>query len=73
MAAELKHKATILDRPQIGRAIRRMAGEIVERNSGIEDLVLVGIRTRGVPLAEMLGAEIAAMEGRDVPQGEYSC
>jgi len=46
-----------------------MAGEIVERNRGAGDLILVGIRTRGVPLAEALAAEIAHMEGHEVPLG----
>ncbi len=51
------------------RVIRRMAGEIVERNRGVDDLLLIGIRTRGVPLAEALAAEIQRMEGRQVPIG----
>ncbi|HVS03281.1 MAG TPA: bifunctional pyr operon transcriptional regulator/uracil phosphoribosyltransferase PyrR [Thermoanaerobaculia bacterium] len=60
----------ILDARQIRRVVRRMAGEIVEQNHGVRDLMLVGIRTRGVPLAEAIGAEIAAMEGVAVPLGE---
>lgn len=53
----------------MGRAIRRMAGEIVERNAGIEDVMLIGIRTRGVPLAERLAVEIRGMEEHEVPLG----
>ncbi len=49
--------------------IRRMAGELVERHQGAEDLLLVGIRTRGVPLAEALVREVKAMEGGEVPLG----
>jgi len=60
---------TILDAQQMARILRRMAGEIVERNRGASDLILVGIRTRGVPLAEALAAEIARMEGHEVPLG----
>lgn len=59
----------ILDEAGITRALRRMAGEIVERNSGTDDLMLVGIRSRGVPLADRLVAIIAELEGRQVEQG----
>lgn len=69
MAAELLHKATILDRQQMARVIRRMAVEALERNPGAADLLLVGIRTRGVPLAERLRSEIQAAEGVEVPLG----
>ncbi len=58
-----------LDAPQLGRVIRRMAGEIVERHRGVERVLLVGIRSRGVPLAQRLAAEIEAMEGRRPPLG----
>ena len=51
------------------RMIRRIAGQIVERNSGVADLMLVGIRTRGVPLAERIAAEIEGLEGSRVPIG----
>jgi pyrimidine operon attenuation protein / uracil phosphoribosyltransferase len=51
------------------RVIRRMAGELVEQNQGAQDLLLVGIRTRGVPLSEALAAEIRRMEGVEVPVG----
>ena len=69
MTDELTPRRTILDRRQIERIVRRMAGEIVERNRGIERLLLVGIRTRGVPLAERLRAEIERMEDHQVPLG----
>lgn len=46
-----------------------MAGELIERQDEIERMLLVGIRTRGVPLAERLRAEIAAMEGIELPLG----
>lgn len=46
-----------------------MAGEIVEKNPTIEDVILVGIRTRGVPMAEAIAAEIAGMENVEVPIG----
>ncbi len=59
----------ILDAAGMARALRRMAGEIVERNLGSENLMLVGIRSRGVPLAERLGDLIAELEKRPVEQG----
>lgn len=59
----------VLDSRQIARVLRRMAGEIVEKNETIEDLILVGIRTRGVPMAEALAAEIGRMENVEVPIG----
>lgn len=59
----------VLDGEGIRRALMRMAHEIVERNQGAQDLMLVGIRSRGVPLAERLAANIAAIEGETVPVG----
>lgn len=59
----------ILDAGQMRRVIRRMAGELVERLRGGENAMLVGIRTRGVPLAERLAAEIELMEGHRPPLG----
>jgi pyrimidine operon attenuation protein/uracil phosphoribosyltransferase len=62
-------KATILDADQIGRIVRRMAGEIAEAHRGTEGLMLIGIRTRGVPLAEALAEEIERLEGERPPIG----
>jgi pyrimidine operon attenuation protein/uracil phosphoribosyltransferase len=59
----------ILSEQQIGRALRRIAHEIVERNGGGEQLALVGIRTRGAPLAERLATVIAEIEGDRPPLG----
>ena len=58
MSGELKLKKNVLSEQQMSRILRRMAGEILEHNGGVEGLMLVGIRTRGVPLAEALAAEI---------------
>jgi pyrimidine operon attenuation protein/uracil phosphoribosyltransferase len=65
----LPDRRTILDAEQMGRVVRRMADEVVERNGGVDDLLLVGIRTRGVPLAKALGERIRAMEGAEVALG----
>ena len=51
------------------RAIRRMAIEVVERNRGTEDLMIVGIRTRGVPIAERLAQQIGELEETEVSTG----
>jgi len=63
-------KAQIMDEAAIGRALTRIAHEILERNKGVEDLMLVGIRTRGVPLARRLVQRIEEIEGVAVPMGE---
>lgn len=63
-----KASRRLLDASQMDRVVRRMAGEIVEHDRAA-DLILVGIRTRGVPLAEGLAAEIGRMEGHDVARG----
>lgn len=59
----IKEKTVLMDAEGIRRALKRIAHEIVERNKGTKDLMLVGIRTRGVPLAERLADEIAGIEG----------
>jgi pyrimidine operon attenuation protein/uracil phosphoribosyltransferase len=51
------------------RTLKRLAHEIVERNSGAEDLALIGIQTRGVPMAERLAETIAQIEGTEIPVG----
>jgi pyrimidine operon attenuation protein/uracil phosphoribosyltransferase len=60
----------ILDAQDIRRAVTRIAHEIIERNRGASSLVLVGIHTRGVPLARRLAAQIASIEGLQIPVGE---
>ncbi len=54
----------------IKRVVRRISHEILETHSGAEDVVLVGVHTRGVTLAHMLGTTIGDFEGADVPIGE---
>lgn len=65
----MKPKAEIMDADHIRRAITRIAHEIVEANKGVEDVRLVGIRTRGVPLARRLAERIEAIEGVACPVG----
>ena len=63
------HARTVLDGPDIGRAIRRIAHEIVEKARGSQDLLLLGIPTRGVALAQRIAAAIDDIEGTHVPVG----
>lgn len=58
-----------MDKMAMRRALTRIAHEILEKNKGTKDLVLVGIRTRGVPLAQRLAAKIQEIEGVRVPVG----
>lgn len=62
-------KKRLLDAARMNRAFRRMAIEIVEKNRGIDDLMIVGIRSRGVPIGERLVKEIEDLEGQPVPFG----
>ncbi len=59
----------ILDATAIARVLTRIAHEILERNKGADDVVLLGIPTRGVPLARRIGAQIRQVEHVDVPVG----
>jgi len=69
MAAELNEKAQILDQAGIQRAVTRIAHEIVERNKGTHDLVLIGLRSRGVDLARRIAQELKIIDGADIPVG----
>lgn len=66
----MKEKAVVLDQPAINRALTRIAHEVLEHHKGVDDVVLVGIKTRGVPLAERLQKKINQIEGVEVPIGE---
>ena len=59
----------LMSQDEIHRALSRIAHEVLERNRGVDDLVLVGMHTRGVPLARRLADRIGRFEGRDVPVG----
>jgi pyrimidine operon attenuation protein/uracil phosphoribosyltransferase len=63
------HK-NLLGADDIRRAVARLAHEVVERNQGVESVVLVGLRTRGLPLARRLQQRILEFEGVEVPLGE---
>src|SRR6185369_13526331 len=59
----------VMDADRIGRTLTRIAHEIVERNKGVEDLALVGIRTRGVHIARRLARILREITGHDIPTG----
>lgn len=65
----LRQKAQLMSASEIERTLVRLAYEIVEKNSGVDGLGLVGIRRRGVPLAERLGKIITRIENAKVPVG----
>jgi len=60
----------IMDPADVRRALTRIAHEIIERNRGAKDLALIGVHTRGVPMAHRLGALIEQIEGTPVSVGE---
>ncbi len=65
----MRVKATIMEAAQMDRTLTRISHEIIERNGGTENLVLIGIRTRGVPLARAIAAKIAEFSGVEIPTG----
>jgi len=65
----MKVKAQVMNEENMRRALYRLSHEITEHNSGTEDLILVGIRTRGAPLANRLAELIKEHEGKTVPVG----
>ena len=62
-------KATILSADEVRRALTRIAHEIVERNKGAQDLAIIGIHTRGIPIAARLAAKLSELEGVEIPTG----
>ena len=62
-------KNVIMDSDAIRRALVRIAHEIIEKNKGVEDVVIVGIRTRGVPLAQRIAAEVSSIENCEMTVG----
>ncbi len=62
-------KTEIMDESAISRAITRISHEIIEKNKGIENLVLIGIQRRGVPLAKRIADKIRSVENNEIPVG----
>jgi pyrimidine operon attenuation protein/uracil phosphoribosyltransferase len=65
----MKQKTEIMDEKALDRALTRISHEIIEKNKGVEEVVLLGIHTRGVPLANRLAGKIKAIEGIMLPVG----
>jgi pyrimidine operon attenuation protein/uracil phosphoribosyltransferase len=61
--------ALVMDADRMARALTRMSHEILERNRGLDEIALVGIRTRGVPLARRISRSLHEINGDDVPTG----
>lgn len=66
----MNEKAIVLDEPAINRALTRIAHQIIEKNKGIENCLLIGIRTRGIYLANRLAERIQQIEGNPIEIGE---
>jgi pyrimidine operon attenuation protein/uracil phosphoribosyltransferase len=62
-------KSVLLDEKAIQRTLLRIAHEIIEKNKGVEDIVLIGIKRRGYPLAQRIATQINRIEGVQVPVG----
>lgn len=70
MTAELISSRPVMDAAAMRRAIERIAHEILERNDGLNDVVLIGIRTRGAPMADRIASVLERVEG-SAPQVGY--
>lgn len=66
----MRYKATVMDTGAVGRAIKRIAHEIVEKNGGCDNLCIMGIKTKGVPLARLIADSIGGIEGVEISVGE---
>ena len=62
-------KTSVMGPDDVSRVLKRMAHEIIERNSGLDDVVLIGLERGGVPIAEALADALTQIEGREVPLG----
>lgn len=65
----MKEKAHIMDKAAMTRAIHRISHEIIERNKGTENIVIIGIQRRGVSLAKLLAEHIGVVENTTIPTG----
>ncbi|MBR6533494.1 MAG: bifunctional pyr operon transcriptional regulator/uracil phosphoribosyltransferase PyrR [Clostridia bacterium] len=62
-----KFKATVMDTSAVNRALKRISHEILERNSGSDNICIVGVKRRGVPLAQIIADNIYNIEGKKIP------
>lgn len=66
---KLKLKTVLFDELAMQRALSRIAHEIIEKNHGTSDVCLIGIKTRGVPMAKLIKQKIATIDGTELPMG----
>lgn len=64
-----KYKATLMDEEAIGRALKRISHEILEKNNGSDNICIIGVKRRGVPLAQIIADNIYNIEGVKIPTG----
>lgn len=67
----MKIKGTLMDAEGMKNTFRRLAYQVIEKNNGVENLVLIGIKTRGVTVAKRIAACLENIEGKSVPMGEF--
>ena len=65
----MKFKAQIMDEVSVERAIVRIAHQIIEKNHGTDNLCIIGIKTRGIPIAKRLAKAIKSIEGKQIDMG----
>ena len=65
----MKLKAVLIDEVSFNRTLTRIAHEIIEKNDSVENICLIGIKTRGVPLAERISERISSIENKNIPVG----
>ncbi len=65
----MKLKTELMDEKALDRALTRIAHEIIEKNKGVEGIALMGIKRKGIPLAQRLSDKINSIEGQDMPVG----
>ena len=66
----MKVRTNLMNSDDVIRALKRISHQILERNQGAENIVLLGIKRGGLPLARMLSENILAIEGVQIPVGE---
>ena len=68
-SGKMRYKATLMDEISISRALKRISHEILEKNNGAENICIIGIKRRGIPLAKIIADNIEKIEGKKVPVG----
>ena len=66
----MKHKSLIMDESALARTLKRISHEIIERNESVDNVCLIGIKTRGVPLAKRIAKLVGTLENREIETGE---